>query len=416
MKDIYFGCSKQISRLGYLRRNVEHMRKLQQTLPQSKLIVFNNRDNQSKRREVLINSIANQKKLSYLDVHSHEIFQDILHKWLQFNIDIESHVVEKTVIPWSQIDEELKAVSIFWLGQDDSGITTSENVGTSVFSIDISNSDLLYNYITEHVKTAGHSFTNGMPSVLQLSNEDASAYSYSKMFIDFISKNRYCPACGGHIVAVNLGSRLYCLNDSPWDDPARCEANLTSNNLQFPRTDLVVIIALYDSSGRILLGNNKRHPGKIVEKNDETSGKLVKWTSKMYSCFAGFMEPGETIEQACVREVYEETGLELQPQDVKIIESQPWPFPANIMIGCMAILREEETDDRKINVHLDDELEHVSWFDSENVSKVIKGADIGILSKSDTEVEEWFLPSPESVAGRLIGRAVDACSDLRGKF
>lgn len=82
----------------------------------------------------------------------------------------------------------------------------------------------------------------------------------------------------------------------------------------------------------------------------------------------------------------------------------------------MAILRDEQTDDRKINVHLDDELEHVSWFDSENVSKVIKGADIGILSKSDTEVEEWFLPSPESVAGRLIGRAVDACSDLRGKF
>ena len=83
----------------------------------------------------------------------------------------------------------------------------------------------------------------------------------------------------------------------------------------FPRTDPVVIMLVLDGD-RVLLG---RQPG---------------WDNGMYSLLAGFVEPGETIEEAVRREVHEETGVRVGA--VRYLTSQPWPFPASLMIGCVA--------------------------------------------------------------------------------
>ena len=417
MKDILFGCSKHIARYAYLRRDVENMKRLLKQIDvSSKLIVFSSR-NKSNRLEALLYD----NQLAFLDIHKLNVFSQLLQKWLAFNTSIEVVVKEKGGYDWMKIDAELKDVSLFWLGMDDLNILgntdtkqSKENASSCtgpvpVYAIDISNSDDLCKFVDSQLVNSDsqYRYSEGMGEILQMNNELATAYAYSKTFVDFLSKNNFCPSCGGHVIPVELGSRLYCLGDSPYPAAAECKINLKSNNVQFPRTDPCVIIALSDDTGRVLLGNNsQRHPTTSASVVDEATGKKVEWRKRFFSCFAGFMEPGETIEHACVREVYEETGLSLKEEDITIIESQPWPFPANLMIGCIGTISREEAIDSKINVHLDDELEHVQWFDRAEVAKVVSREGKGILSRTEAVVEEWFCPPKESVAGRLIDHVV----------
>ncbi|GAV30623.1 hypothetical protein PMKS-004138 [Pichia membranifaciens] len=396
-------------------------RLLKQIDVSSKLIVFSSR-NKSNRLEALLYD----NQLAFLDIHKLNVFSQLLQKWLAFNTSIEVIVKEKGRYDWKKIDAELKEVSLFWLGMDDLNVLgntdtkqSKENASSfagpvPVYAIDISNSDDLCKFVDSQLVNSNshYRYSEGMGEILQMNNELATAYAYSKTFVDFLSKNNFCPSCGGHVIPVELGSRLYCLGDSPYPAAAECKINLKSNNVQFPRTDPCVIIALSDDTGRVLLGNNsQRHPTTSTSVVDEATGKKVEWKKRFFSCFAGFMEPGETIEHACVREVYEETGLRLKEEDITIIESQPWPFPANLMIGCIGTISREEAVDSRINVHLDDELEHVQWFDRAEVAKVVSREGKGIFSRTETFVEEWFCPSKESVAGRLIERVVQSKRD-----
>jgi NAD+ diphosphatase len=88
-------------------------------------------------------------------------------------------------------------------------------------------------------------------------------------------------------------------------------------------------------------------------------GRQRRFPKGMYSALAGFLEPGETIEEAVRREIREESGIECGR--VRYVASQPWPFPSSLMIGCLALA---ETQDLKIDVH---ELEDARWFDRDEV-------------------------------------------------
>jgi len=112
----------------------------------------------------------------------------------------------------------------------------------------------------------------------------------------------------------------------------------------FPRTDPVVIMLAVDGE-RCLLGRQRRFP------------------TGTYSCLAGFMEPGETIEAAVRREIWEEAGV--KTRRVAYHASQPWPFPSSLMIGCFAEAISSEIDPR------DAELEDVRWFDRADVAQML---------------------------------------------
>ncbi|MDZ4119449.1 MAG: NAD(+) diphosphatase [Phaeovulum sp.] len=142
----------------------------------------------------------------------------------------------------------------------------------------------------------------------------------------------YCARCGGASQPSHAGWQRHC---------PTCKAD------HFPRTDPVVIM-LVTRGNRTLLG---RGPG---------------WPAGSYSCLAGFVEPGETVEAAVRREVAEETGVTVGT--VRYVTSQPWPFPASLMLGCHG----EALDTELICDPL--EIEDARWVSREELAKVLAGS------------------------------------------
>ncbi|MBO0904692.1 NAD(+) diphosphatase [Jiella sonneratiae] len=145
-------------------------------------------------------------------------------------------------------------------------------------------------------------------------------------------KNRFCGVCGAATRSAAAGYRREC---------TACD------NVVFPRTDPVTIMLVHDGEGRCVLGRQPR------------------FAANFWSCLAGFVEPGETLEDAVRRETMEEAGLAVG--EVTLLASQPWPFPGNLMIGCLA-----KAETRQI-VFDATELEACRWFPREEVRAMLEG-------------------------------------------
>jgi NAD+ diphosphatase len=171
----------------------------------------------------------------------------------------------------------------------------------------------------------------------------------AKALIDWHNRHGFCANCGASTQIADGGYRRLC--------PA-CRAE------HFPRTDPAVIMLVTDGD-RCLLARNKRFAGGH------------------YSTLAGFVEPGETIEEAVRREVYEEVRGRVGA--VSYFASQPWPFPANLMIGCFA---QSEGSDIEVDGR---EIIAARWFDRAMVKRLIAG-----------ESEEVRLPRGDAIASHLI--------------
>jgi len=165
----------------------------------------------------------------------------------------------------------------------------------------------------------------------RLAPDEASLAATARAILHWHRSHGFCATCGAASDLAMAGWQRNC--------PA-CGAQ------HFPRTDPVVIM-LVTRGNRVLLG---RSPG---------------WPEGMYSCLAGFVEPGETIETAVRREVMEEAGIRVGA--VRPVASQPWPFPASLMIGCVA---EAETE---TITHDPAELDHAMWLTREEVLAVVAG-------------------------------------------
>lgn len=169
-------------------------------------------------------------------------------------------------------------------------------------------------------------------AMLRLTAREAELAATGKAVLHWHRSHRFCAVCGSASELSMAGWQRTC---------PTCAAH------HFPRTDPVVIM-LVTHGNRALMG---RSPG---------------WPDGMYSCLAGFVEPGETIEAAVRREVWEESGIRVGP--VRYLSSQPWPFPASLMLGCAA---EALTDDITLDPN---ELEHALWISREEMVSVMAGA------------------------------------------
>ena len=170
----------------------------------------------------------------------------------------------------------------------------------------------------------------GLMMAHSVPRDTLSIIAQARSLIHWHERHGFCANCGSKTEMSDAGYRRHC---------ATCKTD------HFPRTDPVVIMAVRNG-GKLLLGRQKA------------------WIAGQYSAIAGFMEPGETMEQAVAREVLEETGVKIGK--VHYIASQPWPFPSSLMIGCVAEAASEL-------ISLDDqELEAARWFDFADVRLMLE--------------------------------------------
>ncbi|MFZ0775286.1 MAG: NAD(+) diphosphatase, partial [Xanthobacteraceae bacterium] len=182
----------------------------------------------------------------------------------------------------------------------------------------------------------------------------------AKALLGWHARHSHCPNCGAKTEVVQAGWRRDC--------PA-CKVQ------HFPRTDPVVIM-LVIAGERCVLGRSPR------------------FAPTMWSCLAGFAEPGESIEEAVRREVLEEVGIAVGR--VKYFASQPWPFPSSIMIGCHAeALSDTVVVDRE-------ELEDARWFERDELAAMLRREHAGGLTT----------PPPVAIAHHIIRSYVEDGCDV----
>ncbi|HEX6441019.1 MAG TPA: NAD(+) diphosphatase [Stellaceae bacterium] len=200
------------------------------------------------------------------------------------------------------------------------------------------------------IAEAGVRFADLRQLAGRLDHREGSLLAFARAMLFWHSRHRFCGLCGSPTRSEEAGHMRRCA------DPG-CKA------MHFPRTDPAVIMLVLDGD-RALLGRNKNFP-----------------LPGMYSTLAGFVEPGESLEGAVAREVREEAGIEVGA--VHYHSSQPWPFPANIMLGFYAEAVSTE-------ISLDDgELADARWFERNWLS-------------SHEDDDSFRLPRRDSIARRLI--------------
>ena len=227
---------------------------------------------------------------------------------------------------------------------------TPDDGGIAHFAVDFS-------HLPEETLTArytGGALMDLRDSVQLVPAHEASILAYARGLMYWHRKNGFCAACGHKSETRRAGHERVCTN------PA-CGA------VHFPRTDSAVIVLVHDGDDCLLCRQSH-------------------WPTGMHSTLAGFLEPGESLEEAVAREIFEESGV--QVADVRYHSSQPWPFPASIMVGFMA-----KANSREINVD-DKELEYAHWYGRDWLRNVV-------------DSDDFRMPGKYSIARRLIGDWID---------
>lgn len=186
----------------------------------------------------------------------------------------------------------------------------------------------------------------------ELSLEESGILAHAKSAVDWHARHQFCANCGAATVARRGGKERVC---------EACESH------HFPRTDPVVIMVVAHDDLCLLGRSSRRRSG-------------------FYSALAGFVDQGESIEEAVRREIIEEAGVRVG--EVRYHSSQPWPFPSSLMIGCIA-------DALTTAIEMDEvELSDVRWFHREEV--------VAALGEAGTYRDGLSLPGPIAIAHHLI--------------
>lgn len=180
---------------------------------------------------------------------------------------------------------------------------------------------------------------------------DANCASTARSLFLWHGTHGFCAKCGAQTAIVEAGWKR------------ECQACGTEH---FPRTDPVAIM-LAVKDGKALVG------------------RQAMWPAGFISCLAGFCEPGETIEQAAARELFEEAGIKCDPASAEYVACQPWPFPSSLMVG---LILEAENDDITVDKK---ELESAEWISRADMQKILRGAHDRYFSPPKTAIAHHIL-------------------------
>ena len=191
-------------------------------------------------------------------------------------------------------------------------------------------------------------------ALASLDHGDLAIYGTARSLVDWHARHRFCARCGQPTKPTKGGWQRVC---------AGCKAE------HFPRVDPVTIM-LVEHDSKLLLG------------------RQVMWPKGRYSALAGFMEPGESIEETVAREVFEEAGVRVR--GVTYVASQPWPFPSQLMIGCHA-----HADSAELTIDAK-EIEEARWFSRDEVAEAMAAGTRG------EDGVAFIAPPPHAVAHHLL--------------
>jgi len=207
--------------------------------------------------------------------------------------------------------------------------------------------------LDHHLPEPGEGFSGLRSLAGQVSNSEATLLSYAQAMAAWHHRYRFCGRCGGATHLDHGGHIRQC-------SEVQCGAT------HYPRTDPAIIV--------------------LVQREDHALfGRKPEWPPNRYSTIAGFVEPGESAEQAVVREVEEETGIDVTA--VRYHSSQPWPFPGSLMLGYHA-----QAGSERISLN-DQELEDAIWLSREALaSRIEQGLFVPppSISISYRLIEDWF--------------------------
>jgi len=270
--------------------------------------------------------------------------------------------------------------------------STDDISGEPYFAVDVTDVDAKQLEVTFKLTQPGEvadpkiEFGDARNAGLSFKPFDAAVFSEARTMIDWNSRNKLCTACGSRLYSLWGGWKLSCSSVLPWADNtgrAPCPTSRGLHNTMHPRTDPVVIMAVLDETGeKILLGRGKKFPPGF------------------YSCLAGFLEPSESFEEAVTREIWEESGIRVT--NIRYHSCQPWPFPANLMVGCFALADSSQ----KIRTDLDNELEDARWFTREEVLEILAAGNINMKKREFKKIGDQ-----EESTRKSLGRSNKDDSD-----
>jgi NAD+ diphosphatase len=197
-----------------------------------------------------------------------------------------------------------------------------------------------------------------------LSDRDAGLLTHAVALANWHATHTHCPRCGTPTVPEPAG------------DSTRCPADGTEH---FPRTDPAVIMLVTDAEDRCLLARN------------------ASWPERRFSILAGFVDSGESAEQAVVREVREETGITVE--NIRYLGSQPWPMPRSLMLG----FRADAPPGQQIEID-NDELAEARWFTRAELLDSLQAKELSIappVSIARRIIESWYGAELPSFASEL---------------
>ena len=250
---------------------------------------------------------------------------------------------------------DMSGQNLVWLGPEVARITPQEErvflgldkAGAPIFAINMGEAFKLDDSLLQGTGE----FTDMRAAASGLNLMQANLASTARSILEWHRSHRFCSRCGAESEIAEAGWKRVC--------PA-CSAE------HFPRTDPVAIM--------------------LAVKDDKCLlGRQATWPAGFWSALAGFVEPGETVEQAAARELEEEAGIKADPARAEYLFCQPWPFPSSLMVG---IILEAETTEVSV---AQDELEAAIWITRDEARQVIAGTHPEIYAPPATAVAHHIL-------------------------